>query len=348
MHSLLAHGGNLRDAVKNFNRPLEQWLDLSTGINPHFYPAPVLADHAWHRLPEHSDELIIAAQTYYNSPRMLAVAGTQAAIQALPLLRHHLHGVARVVVSAPSYAEHAHQWRRAGHQVTEAHYVSLDSMVDQADVVVLCNPNNPTGEIIAPEQLLKWAEHLAQRGGWLVVDEAFGDTLPMLSVAAETQQSGLIVLRSVGKFFGLAGIRLGFVAAQTELLQQLAAMLGPWSVSGPAQQIAIAALNDRAWQMATRTQLQAQGERLRSLLRQYGINSSGTDLFQWASHRDLDGKTEALWHFMAERGVWLRWFPEAPDRLHGGPHGLRFGLPGSETGWQLLSNTLNEWIQQHA
>ncbi|MFZ6847163.1 threonine-phosphate decarboxylase CobD [Undibacterium sp. RuRC25W] len=341
---MLEHGGNLRDAVNNFKRPLDQWLDLSTGINPRFYPAPSIADNAWHRLPEHSDELIAAAMTYYGAPEMLAVAGTQAAIQSLPHLRHALSGHSKVLVSAPSYAEHAHQWRRGGHQVTDCIYPLLEAAIDQADVVVLCNPNNPTGEMVEPETLLTWAARLAQRGGWLVVDEAFGDTVPALSVASHTKQPGLIVLRSVGKFFGLAGIRLGFVAAQSELLQRLGAMLGPWTVSGPAQQIAIAAFGDVAWQADTRHYLQQQGQRLRDLLSDASISSSGTDLFQWSSHRDLEGRTELLWHFMAERGIWLRWFAQAPFR----PHGVRFGLPGTEVGWQRLNHALNEWTQQYA
>ena len=343
-HNLLEHGGNLRDAVHSFKRPLSEWLDLSTGINPRFYPAPIVPDHAWHRLPEHSDELLAAAKAFYGAPEMLAVAGTQAAIQSLPLLRLTAAGQSRVVVSAPSYAEHAHQWRRWEHQVTECLYSGLDAALDEADVVVLCNPNNPTGEVIAPETLLRWAKRLEARGGWLIVDEAFGDTNPNLSVAAHTHQPGLIVLRSVGKFFGLAGIRLGFVAAHPTLLQRLAAHLGPWTISGPAQQVAIAALRDHAWQTDTRHYLELQGQRLRGLLIDAGMSSSGTDLFQWASHRDLSGRTELLWHFMAERGIWLRWFAQAPFR----PHGVRFGLPGDEIGWQRLSHALMEWTQQYA
>ncbi|PXX39665.1 threonine-phosphate decarboxylase CobD [Undibacterium pigrum] len=333
---MLEHGGNLRDAVRHFGRPLEDWLDLSTGINPHFYPAPQLSANAWHRLPEYSDALVQAAQAYYRAPQMLAVAGSQAVIQALPRLRP----AARVVVSAPSYAEHAYQWRQAAHAVTECRYAELDAAVEQADVVVLCNPNNPTGEFIPAAQLLRWAEQLAGRGGWLVVDEAFADTVPDISVASHADQPGLIVLRSVGKFFGLAGIRLGFVAAEKNLLQQLANYLGPWSVSGPAQQIAIAALNDCQWQMLTAQRLQQDGERLRQLLRAHDIRSSGTDLFQWCSHKDLNNKSEQLWQFMAERGIWLRWFAQGPHR----PHGLRFGLPGSEAGWLRLEQALDDFV----
>lgn len=332
---MLEHGGNLRDAVRHFGRPLEDWLDLSTGINPHFYPAPLLAANAWHRLPEYSDALVQAAQSYYRAPQMLAVAGSQAVIQALPRLRP----TAQVVVSAPSYAEHAYQWRQAGHAVTECAYAVLDSAVADADVVVLCNPNNPTGEFIPPTQLLRWAAHLTERGGWLVVDEAFADTVPDISVAAHADQPGLIVLRSVGKFFGLAGIRLGFAAAERNLLLQLANYLGPWSVSGPAQQIAIAALDDQVWQAQTAELLQQEGERLRQLLKMHGMHASGTDLFQWCSHHELDGQSEQLWQFMAERGIWLRWFAQGLHR----PHGLRFGLPGSEAGWLRLEIALDEW-----
>jgi len=334
---MLEHGGNLRDAVRHFGRPLEDWLDLSTGINPHFYPAPQLAANAWHRLPEYSEALVQAAQSYYRAPQMLAVAGSQAVIQALPRLRK----TARVVVSAPSYAEHAYQWRQAGHAVTECSYAELGIAVEQADVLVLCNPNNPTGEFIPSTQLLRWAAQLAERGGWLVVDEAFADTVPEISVAAQADQPGLIVLRSIGKFFGLAGIRLGFVAAEKSLLQQLANYLGPWSVSGPAQQIAIAALTDQQWQMNTARLLQQEGERLCQLLKMHALRSSGTDLFQWCSHQDLHGQSEQLKHFMAERGIWLRWFAQGLHR----PHGLRFGLPGSEAGWLRLERALNEWCE---
>lgn len=339
---MLEHGGNLRDAVHNFGRPLEQWLDLSTGINPGFYPVPPLPPDAWHRLPEPSTALQEAAQAYYQAPQMLAVAGTQAAIQALPRLRAASHATSRIVVSAPSYAEHAHQWRQAGFSVSESPYALLGKQVDAADVIVICNPNNPTGERIAPAQLLDWAGRLAARGGWLIVDEAFADTANDFSIARYSQQAGVIVLRSVGKFFGLAGIRLGFVAAGKALLRQLAHALGPWAISGPAQQIALSALRDSAWQQQTRDKLQHDGERLRNLLRQHGWHSSGTDLFQWISHHETGEQSEHLFHFMAQRGIWLRWFAPGPQR----PHGVRLGLPGGETGWQRLQQACHEWTQQ--
>lgn len=328
---MLEHGGNLRDAAARFGRPLEQWLDLSTGINPQPYPAPPLAFNAWHRLPENDPALAEAAQAYYGAPRMLPAAGTQAAIQALPRLRPR----AEVVVSAPSYAEHAYCWTQAGHHVREVAYDRLERNIDEADVVVVCNPNNPTGATIAPEILLGWAERLARRNGWLVVDEAFGDTTPHTSVARWTERPGLIVFRSVGKFFGLAGLRLGFVAAEARLLSDLAEYLGPWAVSGPAQDIGCTALRDTQWQQSMREQLLHAGERLHGLLAQHRIEASGTALFQWWP----EPEPEAFKEHMAEHGIWVRLFASKA-------HGIRLGLPGNEAGWARLRQALAAWSQK--
>jgi cobalamin biosynthetic protein CobC len=325
---MLTHGGNLRDAVTRFGRPLEDWIDLSTGINPHHYPVPSLALHAWHRLPEIHPGLAAAAAAFYGAPQMLPVAGTQAAIQALPRLRMP----SRVVVAAPSYAEHAHCWLRAGHDVQQLPYAALADHVDSCDVMVVCNPNNPTGAVIDSAELLDWAGRLAARNGWLIVDEAFGDTATQLSVAAHTQRAGLIVLRSVGKFFGLAGVRLGFVAAEAALLTQLADYLGPWTVSGPAQQIGFAALSDTGWQMAMRDRLLQSGARLHRLLASHRIAASGCALFQWWP----EPRAEAFWLHMAHQGIWVRLFTDAA-------HGIRLGLPPDEAAWQRLEQALHGW-----
>ena len=326
---MLEHGGNLRDAALRFGR--DDWLDLSTGINPHWYPAPALPGNAWHRLPEADPELARAAQACYGAPLMLPVAGTQAAIQALPRLRQP----SRVTVAAPSYAEHAHHWSGHGHTLTHTPYAELDAAVAGSDVMVICNPNNPTGATVPAAQLLPWAEQLAARGGWLVVDEAFGDTAQENSVAAFSDRPGLIVLRSVGKFFGLAGIRLGFVAAHADLLRQLADLLGPWTISGPAQHIAIAALRDTQWQAVTHEHLHASGARLHQLLAAHGLASNGTPLFQWWE----EARPEAFWQHMAERGIWVRLFKHAA-------RGIRLGLPPDEAGWRRLETALEEWTKQ--
>ena len=330
---MLEHGGNLRAAQQRYGGT--DWIDLSTGINPHGYPAPAPTPDAWHRLPERDPELLRAACAYYGAPQLLPVAGTQAAIQALPRLRAELAGPARVTVSAPSYAEHAHHWGRHGHVMHQVAYDALDDAVDGSDVVVVVNPNNPTGATVAPDRLLAWAERLAARGGWLVVDEAFGDTARALSVAAHAGRPGplgLIVLRSVGKFFGLAGLRLGFVGADTALLTALDDLLGPWAVSGPAQVIAIAALRDHGWQQATQTRLARDGARMHALLAHYGIDAHGTPLFHWWT----EPRAEAFHEHMARRAIWVRLFP-------GAARGIRVGLPGNESAWRRIEQALREW-----
>ena len=326
---MLEHGGNLRDAARYHGR--DDWIDLSSGINPHGYPAPAPSPGAWLRLPEPDPALLAAACAYYQAPHMLPVAGTQAAIQALPRLR----APSRVVVSAPSYAEHAHHWSQHGHQLRQVAYAELEAAIDVSDIVVVVNPNNPTGETIAPERLMDWATRLEARGGWLIVDEAFGDTAPALSVAMHASQPGLIVLRSIGKFFGLAGLRLGFVAAHDSLLRDLADLLGPWTISGPAQEIALAALTDSAWQQATSTSLRQSGERMTRLLLEHGIASSGTALFRWWPQT----QPEAFHAHMAARGIWCRLFREAA-------RGIRVGLPAGEPEWHRFEHALHEWNQR--
>ncbi len=325
---MLEHGGNLHDAARRFGRAHADWLDLSTGINPRGYPAPPLAPAAWHRLPEADPQLALAAARFYGAPLMLPVAGTQAAIQALPRLR----AASRVVVAAPSYAEHAHHWAMHGHNLLQAGYDGLEEALDSCDVMVVCNPNNPTGARVAPARLLDWSAQLAARGGWLIVDEAFMDTTPELSVAGWSDQPGLIVLRSLGKFFGLAGARVGMVGAEPALLDALQDLLGPWPISGPAQQIARAALSDCRWQADARADLLLAGARLHRLLGAHGIEAAGTELFQWWPQ----GAPALFWHHMAECGIWVRHFEHAA-------RGIRLGLPLEEGGWQRLALALTKW-----
>ena len=326
---MLEHGGKLREAAQRYGR--DDWLDLSTGLNPDHYPVPVLAANIWHRLPEDDPELAVAAQRYYNAPQMLPVAGTQAAIQALPRLRPPSH----VTIAAPSYAEHAHHWALHGHTSREVPYAELEKSIADSDVVVICNPNNPTGARVPRADLLRWAESLHARGGWLVVDEAFADTDNANSIA-DMSGAAIIVLRSVGKFFGLAGLRLGFVAAAPHILRGIEELIGPWSVSGPAQQIGRAALEDKQWQHKTCAQLAASSQRLIALLKEHGIASGGTALFQWWP----EPQAEAFHEHMAKRGIWVRLFRNAA-------RGIRLGLPPNETGWQRLEAALNKWTKEN-
>ncbi len=322
---LLEHGGRLLDVARRYGIPPEEWLDLSTGINPNGWPVADVPASAWRRLPEDDDGLLDAARDYYRCDRLLAVAGSQQAIMALPALRPP----GRVGLLHPAYAEHRLAWHRAGHGVVELTPATIDAELPRLDVLLVVNPNNPTGWRFGPAQLMVWRDRLAASGGWLVVDEAFADTEPGLTVAAETGRPGLIVLRSVGKFFGLAGARVGFVLGWPELLDELAARIGPWPIANPARHVVAAALRDREWQRSARLELAHAGDRLARLLAAHGLQpNGGCALFQWLRH-PLAGRIQA--HF-ARQGILIRRFDE--------PASLRFGLPGNEQAWHRLEMAL--------
>lgn len=322
---MLEHGGQLRRASERYGIALDRWLDLSTGINPESWTGEPPPAEIWRRLPEDEDGLARVAQEYYGAPAALATAGSQAAILNLPRLR----SPCRVGVLSPGYAEHAARWREGGHDVVAVTPSQCDDAAARLDVLVLINPNNPTGHRFARPRLLQWHERLAAHGGWLVLDETFADADPRNSLAADTDREGLVVLRSLGKFFGLAGARVGFVLAAAALLGALAERLGPWTVAGPSRAVAIQALSDRAWQAETRRRLRADAERLGALLRGCALEpAGGCELFQWVLTPNA-----ALIHERLARGAIL-------CRLFDSPASLRFGLPGKTEQWRRLENEL--------
>ncbi|WP_295440712.1 threonine-phosphate decarboxylase CobD [uncultured Thiodictyon sp.] len=326
--ALLPHGGRLRQAAARYRIPLADWLDLSTGINPQGWaltcPRPPERD-LWSRLPEDDDGLEQAAARYYGTPALLPVAGSQAAIQTLPRLRPP----GRVGIIAPGYGEHAHAWNRAGHQVRPLSVDAIETAVPDLDVLVLIHPNNPTGARFPRADLLRWRETLAARGGWLLVDEAFMDATPGESLADLSPLPGLILLRSIGKFFGLAGARVGFVLADATITRPLAALLGPWTIAAPSRWVATQALADTAWQDATRARLAADGERLAELLHRHGLPPlGGCALFQWVPTERAPQIHEAL----ARAGILTRLFDS--------PLAVRFGLPRTEAEWARLDAAL--------
>lgn len=287
---------------------------------------------AWARLPETDDGLEQAARDYYGAAHVLPVPGSQAAIQLLPRLRR----AGKVGVLSPCYAEHAEAWRRSGYIVREVLEQEVDFFLDSLDVLVVVNPNNPTGLSLTPERLLDWHARLAQRGGWLVVDEAFMDNTPQLSLAAQADQVGLIVLRSFGKFFGLAGVRLGFVLAERKLLKLLAEQVGPWAVSGPTRVLGQVCLRDSQGHARQRLRSEVASLRLAHLLERHGLKpQGGCALFQWL----ITDRAELLHEFMARRGILLRLFTHNSS--------LRFGLPADEADWSRLEQAFVAYAKEH-
>lgn len=329
---MLEHGGRLLAAARRYDIAIEDWLDLSTGIAPCAYPVPPIPAAVWQRLPEDEDGLAELACDYYGAPRVLPLAGSQAAIQWLPRLR--AHGVA--VVLEPTYGEYAAVWSAAGHSVRRCAADDLPTAAATADAVIIGNPNNPTGRRFGRGELLDLARQLDARGGWLIVDEAFADadaTCESLADVAGSDAAGnAIVLRSIGKFFGLAGARVGFAIAGDAILDRLAEALGPWPIAHPARLAAAAALADTAWQQAQRGRLRQDGARLAALLAAAGLGVSvGTALFRYLAREDA----LELHEFFARRGILLRYFAH--------PKAVRCGLPASEAEWQRLAAILEQW-----
>lgn len=319
------HGGDLATATALFPEAPEPWIDLSTGINPIPYPVPALPLSLWQRLPGKADEatLLNAARKAYQVPEgagIVAAPGTQILIELLPRL-----AAGAVAVLGPTYAEHALAWRKAGAEVREI--ATLDEAGD-ARVVVLVNPNNPDGRVVGRGTLASLARRLAERGGLLIIDEAFVDFTPGDSLIPELPSSTL-VLRSFGKTYGLAGLRLGFAVAEPHLTDALCTALGPWSVAGPALHIGALALADRAWLDAAAGARAADAIRLDALLAPLGRVVGGTALYRMLATPDAP----ALFAHLGRHGIYVRRFQNAASWL-------RFGLPGDAAGWERLAAAL--------
>jgi len=260
------HGGDIISASQHYDIPIDQWIDLSTGINPEPYPViDILGDisaQAFECLPYLQTDFLDSAGAYYLGPdydeaddhrrRLLAVPGSQSVIQILPACLAKLP----VILPELGYQEHVHAWREAGAELAFYDALELSTAKDQIDSLIahnpaqhllVINPNNPSGLQFSIQQLNIWAQQLSGEG-YLIVDEAFIDTQPENSLLAQAPINNLVVLRSFGKFFGLAGLRLGFVFANENLCAQLQHRIGPWSINGPAQEIATHALQNTAWQ----------------------------------------------------------------------------------------------------
>jgi cobalamin biosynthetic protein CobC len=322
------HGGNLGAARRLFQNAPQPWIDLSTGINPIPYPVGEILADAWSRLPQAEDLAALedtARGAYGAGPatEIVAAPGTQAIIQWLP----RIFPARRIGILGHTYGEHAECWRAAGSDV-----VTAQSLADLADceVGVVVNPNNPDGRFITPEELVQTARAFAAHGGLLAIDEAFMDVMPNGSSVIPALPAGAIVLRSFGKAYGLAGLRLGFALAIGGLGEKLRAAMGPWAVSGPAIAIGRRALADRDWLATATARLVEESRRLDHLLMKAGFTVvGGTPLFRLAECEDA-----AMWfRKLGRAGILTRPFPTRPSVL-------RFGIPSVACGWARLEAAL--------
>jgi len=328
------HGGRLGAAQRAYPAAPQPWIDLSTGINPIAYPTPRATPEELNRLPDTQDvcrlEGLAAAVFGVPDPaRVVCTPGSESALRLLP----HLLGLDGVIVSGPTYGSHNDAWVRAGCAARVVPDSQVEAEIAARTALVIVNPNNPDGRVSARERLLKLYEATATRGGVLIVDEAFGEVVPGASVADVAGGQGrerLVVLRSFGKFYGLAGVRLGFAVAAPGLAARVRGVLGDWPVSADALVAGLAAYCDPEWAASARLRLERDARRLDDLLVGSGFAVlGGTSLFRLARAADALRRFEAL----AQAGILTRPFGHDATLL-------RFGIPGAEPEWLRVSAAL--------
>lgn len=321
----IVHGGQLDKAVAKYGGERSYWLDLSTGINPVAYPVPDIPAKVWQQLPDDNlmEACLVAARKYYRVPEgaeIVAGPGTQAIIQ-------RLGGMRRVIVG-PTYGDYADPMDRQLGTVLDVD--QLPDRFEAGDTVFVCHPNNPNGRMAVRDMVLNLLDRAASDNGLLVIDEAFADVAPEESFTRFADHPNLVVLRSFGKFFGLAGMRLGFAMGGGLDIGDLVIDLGSWAVPGPALYVGAKALRDEAWITETRTRLGRDARSLRTILIEAGLEIvGGTDLFVLAKTKDAAALREAL----ARQHILIRTFDYDPTWA-------RFGLPAGEEGFERLRNAL--------
>ena len=321
----LIHGGQLQKVAEQFNIPAEQWLDLSTGIAPISYPIPHIPVSAWQQLPQSSNELIEAAKTYYQCSELVITNGSQAIIKILPSLYQQEHvDACDVYLPERGYKEHAHAWRIAGYRL-HFYQESLPDITTLCvnSVVVIINPNNPTGDFFDRGLIQQYHQALTALKGLLVIDEAFIDVMEKeQSYCSLTNDKHVLILRSFGKFFGLAGIRIGFLIANEYWCNTFKELLGPWQVNGPAQVIAQQALVDTQWHLTQKAKLKQLRQTQQKLFNRLFPNSlvkdiKGSDLFLTLRFKQRDTAKD-IYNLLCQQAVYCRLADEEDT--------LRFGI----------------------
>jgi cobalamin biosynthesis protein CobC len=331
----LLHGGDLGAARRLFPGAPEPFVDLSTGINPHPYPPPRFSRDLVAQLPDPAQHaaLAAAAARAYSAPSAAHVVPAPGTQILLPLAASLVpEGLA--AIPTPSYGEHTRAAVFAGHRVRTVRGID---QCGEATLVIVGNPNNPDGRLLPRSDLLALAAELRRRGGVLVVDEAFMDVEPSAtslvsstSLAGDVDCGNVVVLRSFGKFFGLAGLRLGFALAARPIVARLSTALGPWAVSAPALAAGNAALTDAAWIDRTKRRLATAATRLDAVLASGRLPVvGGTSLFRLVQ----TPAASDLFRHLGHAGIWVRSFPEHP-------YWLRFGLPAGREQWRRLERAI--------
>ncbi|MGK0373913.1 MAG: cobalamin biosynthetic protein CobC [Arenicella sp.] len=330
------HGGDIENAIQNYGGEPQEWLDLSTGISPWNYPIPQFEPSTWRNLPSPDGELLAAASAYYQcqSSEIAVTPGSQLAIRLIPQL---LKGKQTVAVPLIGYQEHANSWELAGHKVFRYQTVAeLDKMMADGLVnnSIVINPNNPTAEQISTDRLAQVSSRLS---GLLIVDQAFSDLYrndkDHDSLGLLNRNSNVVILKSIGKFFGLAGARIGFAIGKHPIVNQLQMLFSPWSIAGPSLQLATMALRDTEWQRTQIKRINQHAERQRlalSVIKQSMPSSQINDQGLFFSIFDNNDRIVRLHQHLAKDNIWARLGDPFQDQFNEQLNWLRLSLAGDQ------------------
>ncbi|GHA56185.1 threonine-phosphate decarboxylase [Amylibacter ulvae] len=308
------HGGGLDAAMAQFGGTRDHWLDLSTGINPIPYPIGDIPMDSWTRLPDQDGDntLINAARKFWHVPNGANILASSGVSQIIAMLPQIASG-ANFQIAKPTYNEHEAAFVHAGFTLNNS-----------APVKIYVHPNNPDGKThVIDDNTLKNAD-------LIIIDESFCDICPSESLVKFATRPNVIILKGLGKFWGLAGLRLGFAIGHPANIQKLRNLIGPWAVSGPAQYIGARALDDTDWITKTRKRLQTDAFRLDKIAIASGLGIiGGTDLFRLYKTNDAVSFQKHL----AQNYIWSRIFPYSSEWI-------RLGLPGQPDHWAQIESAL--------
>ena len=334
----LTHGGNLSSIKQVYPEFDGTWLDLSTGVSPYPYDIQNLELNCLTKLPDQDETLLRAAKQYYGVARLLMTPGSIWSIKQLPnLIKNQITNSQHVLVPASGFSEHRLAWECAGFEVETYEQLPSEEQLMKASVCVVINPNNPTGLMLNKSEMSLLLRKTKAFESFLIMDEAFIDTRPSLSVIGrfnDTWPDHLIVLRSFGKFFGLPGLRLGALVASEDILSKAEDMLGPWGVNSIAQNIAMQAYQDEEWQQEARDRIIAMARLVSNSLAVTGFKIVSSDLFV-TCYTDA---ANTLWKHLLSFGVYTRLLDDKT--------GIRIGLPSNEIELKRLINCITRFNEK--
>lgn len=312
----MKHGGNKNEAARAYGIEPAEMIDLSTGISPNPYPLSLsqldLSDLI--ELPQEDKaaslkNIMRKAWSVPDSAEIALASGSGALISLIP----HIHkgDMRQVYCPEPAYSEHPMAWQRAGFRMIPYEAGTIPEIyLNKTAAIIAVQPGNPMGHCASPDAWLELMEKAAAHKVMIIMDEAFIDLMPEQSLVPYLGRKGLIVIRSFGKFYGLAGVRLGAAIGHPDDITALEDLLGPWPVSAMAVQFAAEAMSDHGWADDQRDWCATQMASLKKELMARGITIiGGTDLYVLIEIEDA----KTLQDKLARAGFWTRIFEHYPN-----------------------------------